>query len=114
MASCANTLGTSTEAGTRHTSSPEGHEGSQSSDVDLTEVMILQKGDKHSYTVPSFPVVTTMLREVKLSFGGPDGREVFDGYMRECDLLNHDLPAIAQIESGYSHAFIIKVAINLG
>ena len=84
-----------------------------SDDVDVTEVLILEKGNKHCYTVPSFPVMTAMLREVKLCFNGPDGREVFDGYARECDLLNRDLPSIAQIESGYSHAFIIKVHLPL-
>ena len=31
-------------------------------------VIILQKGEKHSYTVPSFPVVTAMLREVSNRF----------------------------------------------
>ena len=39
-------------------------------------------------------------------FDGPDWRKVFDGYMRESELLNRHLHAIAQIESGYSHVFI--------
>ena len=74
-----------------------------------TDIVILQKSDKYAYTVPSFPVVSAMLREVRLCFEGPDGREVFDGYMRECSLLSRDFPAVAQISSGYSNAFIDKV-----
>ena len=31
-------------------------------------VIIRQKGEKHFYTVPSFPVVTAMLREVSNRF----------------------------------------------
>ena len=31
-------------------------------------VIILQKGEKHSYTVPSFPVVTAMIHEVSNRF----------------------------------------------
>ena len=62
------------------------------------DLLVTEKGEKFQYTVPSFPVVTAMLREVKFSFGDAED-EVFDGYMRECDLLKHDLPAVAQNKS---------------
>lgn len=72
------------------------------------DILVIEKGEKYPYTIPSFPVVTAMLREVRFSFGDPED-EVFDGYMRECDLLNHDLPAVARINHGYSNAFVVQV-----
>ena len=74
------------------------------------DILVIEKGEKYPYTctIPSFPVVTAMLREVRFSFGDPED-EVFDGYMRECDLLNHNLPAVARINHGYSNAFVVQV-----
>ena len=58
--------------------------------------------ESYPYTVPSFPVITAMLREVKFSFGACEDSDYvsFDGYMRECSLVNHPLPAVARIISG--------------
>ena len=44
------------------------------------DILVIEKGEKYPYTIPSFPVVTAMLREVRFSFGDPED-EVFDGYM---------------------------------
>ena len=81
------------------------------SSQDYMDPIILGKGEKYPYTVPSFLVVTAMLREVKFSFRlSEDGDYVsFDGYMRECSLLDHPLPAVVRIIHGYSNTFIIKV-----
>ena len=38
--------------------------------VGYSDIRVLEKGRKYAYTVPSFPVVTAMLREVKLAIGG--------------------------------------------
>ncbi len=57
------------------------------------------------YTIPSFPVFTVTLREVKLQWEDDNGDvHLFDGFMRECELLNHPLPAIARIPHSYRHA----------
>lgn len=63
---------------------------------DYLDLLVLEKGESYTYTVPSFPVITAMLCEVKFSFGArEDGDYVsFDGYMRECSLVNHRLPAV--------------------
>ena len=64
---------------------------------DYMDLLILGKGEKYPYTIPSFPVVTAMLREVKVSFGAREDDDYvsFYGYMRECSLLDHPLPAVA-------------------
>ena len=60
----------------------------------FSDLTVLQKGRSLLYTVPSFPVFTAMLREVKLQWEDDDGDgHAFDGLMRECGLLDHSLPA---------------------
>ncbi len=74
------------------------------------DMTVLQKGTAFEYTIPSFPVLTVKLREVKLQWEDDCGDvHLFDGFMRECGLLNHPLPAIARIPQGYKHAFFAKV-----
>ena len=49
------------------------------------DVLVVEKGQKFAYTVPSFPVFTVMLREVKLRFGDnldKDKGDTLDCYMR--------------------------------
>ena len=76
----------------------------------FSDLMVLQKGRSLLYTVPSFPVFTAMLREVKLQWEDDDGDgHVFDGVMRECGLLNHSLPAVARVPFGYKNAFLVEV-----
>ena len=36
--------------------------------------------------------------------------QVFDGFMRECGLLQHPLPAIAKVSHGYKNGFAINVS----
>ena len=68
-----------------------------------------QKNTIH-YTIPSFPVYSTELVEVKVQWEDKDGSLlVFDAFARNCDLLDHQLPAIAEIPFSYDNAFIIEV-----
>ena len=62
------------------------------------------------YVVPSFPIFKTTLQEVKLQWEEPDGAiHVFDGFARECELLDHLLPAVTKIMLNYENAFITEV-----
>ena len=71
---------------------------------------VLSKGDTINYIVPSFPVYSTELVEVKVQWEDEDGSLlVFDAFTRKCDLLDHQLPAIAKILFIYDNAFIIEV-----
>ena len=80
--------------------------------VSLTVLTILDKGITFEYVVPSFPVVRENLTEVKLQYEGNGGEPlVFDGFARDCAVLDHILPANLKIPSSYDHAFIIKVNI---
>ncbi len=91
-------------------------ESGDESDVPLVvlahynDMTVLQKGRSFQYTIPSFPVFTVMLREVKLQWEDDNGDlHLFDGFMREYELLNHPLPAITRIPHGYKHAFLAEV-----
>ncbi len=88
-------------------------ENGDKSDVPLVvlahcnDMTVLQKGRSFQYTIPSFPVLTVTLREVKLQWEDDNGDlHLFDGFMREYELLNHPLPAIARIPHSYKHASI--------
>lgn len=78
--------------------------------ADLTMITILAKGNTVDYVVPSFPVFSTRLTEVKLQWENCEGElEVFDGFAHDCEALNHTLPAALKIPYGFQHAFIIEV-----
>ena len=62
------------------------------------------------YVVPSFPIFKTTLQEVKLQWEEPDGAiHVFDGFARECELLDYLLSAVTKIMFNYENAFITEV-----
>ena len=62
------------------------------------------------YTIPSFPIYSSELVEVKVQWEDKDGSLLmFDAFARNCDLLNHQLPAIAEIPFSYDNPFIIEV-----
>ena len=74
------------------------------------KIIVLAKGNTFLYVVPSFPIFKTTLQEVKLQWEEPGGAiHVFDGFARECKLLDHPLPAVAKIMFSYENAFIIEV-----
>ena len=73
-------------------------------------VTVLTTGDLIQYTVPSFPVFKATLREVKLQWEEECGTvHVFDAFARDCDQLDHRLPALAEVAFQYENAFIIEV-----
>ena len=60
--------------------------------------MLLKVGNLVHYIVPSFPVIQVTLRE-------KDGAlHVFDAPDRDCDLLNHPMPAIISTFNHFSFA----------
>ena len=69
---------------------------------------VLLKRDTIYYIVPSFPIYSTVLVEIKVQWEDEDGSLlVFDTFARKCDLLDHQLPMIAKILFSYDNAFII-------
>ena len=68
-------------------------------------VTILSTGRRMSYTVPSFPVVTTMLCEVKYQL--EDDQQIYDGYIRECSGLVRPYPSLLKLCYNYTKAFTI-------
>ena len=78
--------------------------------LDALFVTILTTGDLIQYTILSFPVFKAMLREVKLQWEEESRTiQVFDTFARDCDQLDHHLPAMAEVPFDYENAFIIKV-----
>ena len=73
-------------------------------------ITVLAKGDTFVYTVPSFPVYKPTLQQVKLQLEESSGEvKVFDGFAKQCDLLDKPLPTVAKIPFSYDNAFLIKV-----
>ena len=73
-------------------------------------VTMLTTGDLIQCTVLSFPVLKAMLREVKIQWEEESRTiQVFDTFVRDCDQLDHHLPAMAKVHFDYENAFIIKV-----
>ena len=75
---------------------------------DHTFITILNVGASSiRYTVPSFPVFSANLREVK--FQGLDDRDCryYDGYIRDTPNLKRSFPALLKLCSGYTNAFVI-------
>ena len=68
------------------------------------------------YTIPSFPVISVRLWEVRLQWegnGDDTDRQCFDGFIRDCDLLQSArLPAIARIPFGHEHACFVEVRVG--
>ena len=76
----------------------------------ISVLTVLSKGDTIHYIVLSFPVYSAELVEIKVQWEDEDGSLlVFDAFTRKCDLLDHQLPAIAKILFSYDNAFIIEV-----
>ena len=74
------------------------------------------KGNVMHYVVPSFPAFNAELVEVRLQWeeyreGLPPKLHLFDGFARNCEFLNHFLPAVAYVPLSFDCAFIIDVSI---
>ena len=77
-------------------------------------ISILEKTNKSvSYTIPSFPVIAVPLWRVELQWNCGEKVHMFSGFMRDCELLNIQLPAIANICHGHENAFFVEVFIIL-
>jgi len=62
------------------------------------EFAVLVAGGLIRCIVPSFPVYSAVLREVKLQWIDEDGEiHVFDEFARYCQLLDHKLAAVAKV-----------------
>jgi len=71
----------------------------------LTRITVLVKDNTIDYVVTSFPVVWARLVEVKLEWVNCQGEiETFDGFVRDCNALNHSLPADLTIPYNNQHA----------
>ena len=77
---------------------------------DFVVLTILVKGCTFNYVVPSFSVFNVNLTEVKLQREDGDGEvHSFDGFARDCNEMDHPLPAVVKIYYSYENAFIIEV-----
>ena len=77
---------------------------------DFVALTIQAKGCTFNYVVPSFPVFNVNLTEVKLQWEDGDGEvHIFDGFARDCNEMDHPLPAVVKIYYSYENAFIIEV-----
>ena len=72
-------------------------------------VTILNIGRRTRYTVPSFPVFTTMLCEVRYQFVNLNhDKQIYDGYIRDCPgLAVRPYPSLLKVCSNYTKAFTI-------
>ena len=75
------------------------------------ELPIIKAGLVFKYTVPSFPTITVTLRHVVYQYPCKDGSfTVFDGFMKQCPLLEVNLPALAEVENDESKAWFINAS----
>ena len=87
-------------------------------DADHLRVIIFDAGSKERYTIPSFPVFTVGLREIKLQFlfdddNDPDNEEkneepIFDGYAKSVPSLDRTFPSLAKVCRGCQNGFFIE------
>ena len=62
------------------------------------------------YTVPSFPVTTTRLCEIRYQFVNVNvNKQIYDGYTRDCPGLVWPSLSILKVCSNYTKAFTIGV-----
>lgn len=81
--------------------------GAASSAKDYELVTVLKLGEKVEYTIPSFPVFTASLVEMKYQLVDDDSTIVFDGYIRDCPDLDRSYPSLLKLYSGYTNGFLI-------
>ena len=81
---------------------------------DLAELTILEVASSPiSYIIPSFPVFTVQLRQMKWQYIEASGDVyVCDGFVRHCPALDGTVPLTVLVEKGYSCMFFIEVCFN--
>ena len=73
-------------------------------------VTVLSKGNLIDYVIPSFPVYCAKLVEVKIQYQNENGHlTISDAFAKDCEEMNHSLPAFAKINYGYENACVIEV-----
>ena len=78
---------------------------------EAARITVLSKGFTIDYVIPSFPVYEAKLVEVKLRWRNSCGElEVFDCFARDCEALDHALPADIIVPYSYKNAFVIEVS----
>lgn len=77
-------------------------------ELDHELITILKLGDRVHYTVPSFPVFSVQLVEMKFQFTDELSTTFFDGYIRDTPGLARTYPALIKVCCGYSNAFSIE------
>ena len=81
---------------------------------EYTRITVLAAGGLIHYVIPSFSVFNAVLREVKFHWEDEYGKiHVFDGFARHCNLLDHQLPAVAKVPYSYDNAFMFEVCKSL-
>ena len=78
-------------------------------DSDHLQITIFNTGSKVQYTIPSFPVFTVGLTEIKLQFLPEEGGQnnVMDGYAKNSPKLYRPLPSLAKVCAGNKNGFFI-------
>jgi len=78
-----------------------------------TEITILEVAiNPVTYTIPSFPVFSVQLRQIKWQYVEESGNVyVCDGFVRHGSHLNRTLPVTVLVEKGFSCMFLIEVNV---
>ena len=86
-------------------------EGEDATDSGTTVAIPILKVLKiYSYRIPTFPALTVRLRHMKYQVTDGDTVCVYDGFIRDCQLLDRVYPVQA-ITTGYPDAFCITVCL---
>jgi len=81
-------------------------------DTESGTLTILFTGSTISYVVPSFPIYKAELMEIKVQWEEEDrSLHMFDAFGRNCEDLNHSLPAITEIPYCFDNPFTIDVSV---
>ena len=74
---------------------------------------ILECKERYSYRIPSFSVITVVLRRIKYEVVLPNGdANILDGFMRDDPSLQRVFPTKVSIEDTFDAACTIEVRIT--
>ena len=78
-----------------------------------TIITVLSNGNAISYVIPSFPVYCAKLVEVKIQYYNEDRNlKICNAFAKDCEDMNHPLPAFAKVNYGYENAFVVEVRLS--
>ena len=86
-------------------------EGSDRDEREISVIPVLTVGQKVSYTVPSFPAFTAVVRVMKFEVYGEDSInvETYHGLIRDCPKVDRMYPALALVRPGCPNGFFVEV-----